>query len=266
MRTRDFLAIAVISVAAIGSGQSGSAADLPRKAPVAPIVAAPAVTNWTGFYVGGHAGWIRSDVDAAVTFPGLVFDPFATSFDASGLMLGGQLGVNYQIGSWVLGLEADLSWTNLDGGTTRETTPFLVLVGPINYTATQEMDWFGTVRGRIGFAANNLLIYATGGVAFAELDASSAMTLVVPPPVFVGSASTTKAGWTLGGGLEWAFAPNWSMKGEYLYYDLGDTTLTTLDPTAPGTAVVTRFDNTGHILRLGVNYRFGYGAPVVARY
>jgi outer membrane immunogenic protein len=86
------------------------------------------------------------------------------------------------------------------------------------------------------------------------------------PAVFAGATSETRAGWTIGAGIEWGFAHNWSVKAEYLYYDLGDTTVIGLSPAFPASSNVTNFENDGHIARVGVNYRFGYGAPVVARY
>lgn len=268
--SRFAVLLATVLVTGIGAA---SAADLQRKAPIAAPVASP-VYNWTGFYVGAHAGWIWSDIDVSQNYlpspAAFGAGPFGYSQDADGGMLGGQIGFNYQISNWVLGIEADLSWTDI--GRTTTVTPLLsdllVVIPGSFHTASVDMNWFATVRGRLGFAANNLLIYVTGGFAFADLDyAVTTSFAATGGPVFAGTASDTRAGWTVGGGFEWGFAPNWSVKGEYLYYDLGDTTVTGPSPTAlPIFATVTTFDNTGHILRLGLNYRFGWGGPVVARY
>jgi outer membrane immunogenic protein len=260
------LGIVAAALTSLGLAQSASAADLPRKAPMAAPIVAP-VYNWTGFYVGVHAGWGRSESDASTTFlpspAGFGLAPFTLSNDGDGFLAGGQIGFNYQISSWVVGLEADLSWTDINSTTAAgPLTPFgggAPLAGT-SYASSSDMNWFGTVRGRLGFAANNLLVYVTGGVAFADVDHATATAVL--GPIFAGSTSETLAGWTIGGGFEWGLAPNWSLKAEYLYYDLGDTTVTGVNAFFPGAAVVTTFDNDGHILRVGVNYRFGGGGPV----
>jgi outer membrane immunogenic protein len=279
MKNRNVAAFLAVSALALGTAQTASAADLPRKAPpmAAPIVAP--VYNWTGFYFGGHAGWGWNENDSGTTFVpgGLAFGgtggvtgagAFGVSNDTDGGMLGAQIGVNYQINMWVVGIEADLSWVDWDRGYT--VGPLLDAVGvaiPGSFqTASGGMDWFGTVRGRLGFAANNLLVYITGGFAFGDTDHSVTTSfLATGGGVFTATGGDTRAGWTFGGGLEWGFAPNWSVKAEYLYYDLGDTTISsTIGPDT----VTTTFDNDGHIARIGLNYRFGWGggAPIAARY
>jgi outer membrane immunogenic protein len=265
--------VAALAGAAMSVGlvQGATAADLGRRPAPAPVAVAP-IYNWTGVYVGVHAGWIWSEGDAAVSSTGLApataLAPFGYSFDGDGGMLGGQIGFNYQFSNIVVGIEADLSWTGVDGGATVAPLTFGAGVIPGSFhTSSFDMNWFGTVRGRLGFAANNLLIYVTGGLAFGDVDATTVTQSFIPGiglNTWTGSASDTQVGWTIGGGLEWGFAPNWSIKGEYLYYDLGDTTVVATGGVAPST-IVTNFDNTGHILRVGLNYRFG-GGPVVARY
>jgi outer membrane immunogenic protein len=233
----------------------------------APIVAP--VYNWTGFYVGAHAGYGWSQVDSTTAFlPSAALfgaDTFTHSIDRDGWMLGGQIGFNYQISSWVVGLEADNSWADLNGSATRALTLFGAPTVPAStFRATSDMKWFGTVRGRLGFAANNVLVYVTGGVAFADVDYGGFFrTAGGGGAVLDATGSETHAGWTIGGGGEWGFAPNWSLKAEYLYYDLGDAAISSV--AIAGLSIATSFDNDGHILRLGVNYRFG-GGPVVARY
>ncbi|PWB65864.1 MAG: hypothetical protein C3F17_02760 [Bradyrhizobiaceae bacterium] len=269
MKNRFALALGTAVIMGLGSA---SAADLPRKAPIAAPIMAP-VYNWTGVYVGVHAGWGWSDADAFTTFTpspaafGVGWTPFGYSHDADGFMAGGQIGFNYQIANWVVGLEADLSWADINGGVT--VAPLVTFAGvPVAgtlHSSAYDMNWFGTVRGRLGFAANNLLVYVTGGLAFADVD--YATVSVFPAGTWAGTASETNAGWTLGGGFEWGLTPNWSVKAEYLYYDLGDTTVVGLNAAAgPAFTTVTSIDNDGHIVRIGVNYRFGWGGPVVARY
>jgi outer membrane immunogenic protein len=241
----------------------------------APVVAP--VYNWTGLYVGLHAGYGWADADGSVTYtpspaafgPAGVA-PFSFSHDADGFMAGGQIGFNYQIANWVVGIEADLSWSDINGGVALgplTTFPGLVPIVGSTYTSAYDMNWFGTVRGRLGFAANNLLIYVTGGLAYADIDYTTTAFFPATGNLFVGTASSTEAGWTFGGGFEWGLAPNWSVKAEYLYYDLGDTTVVGSATTAPPAfTTVSTIDNSGHIIRVGVNYRFGWGGPVVARY
>jgi outer membrane immunogenic protein len=156
-----------------------------------------------------------------------------------------------------------------------------------NYTttisATKRLDDLGTVRGRLGFVTTpNLLIYATGGFAYGHASSSTSITAVeslgnppYPPPVGFSNVSTTRTGWTAGAGAEWLFYSNWTARIEYLYYDLGSLsssgfTLTQNNPPVPGWGIAAvqsltpRFN--GNIVRVGLNYKFGYDAvPAVYR-
>lgn len=197
-----------------------NAADLPRRQAMpakAPIYEAP--YNWTGLYVGinGGGGWGRSDVGYPIS---------SDSYDTSGGLVGGTLGYNWQAGQAVFGIEGDIDWTNLRGsgacaGTTCET----------------RNDWLGTVRGRIGYAFDRVMPYVTGGAAFGNIKASAAG---------IGDASESKAGWTVGGGLEAAVAGPWTAKVEYLYVDLG----------RGASFVGADTDFKTNIVRAGLNYRF----------
>ena len=253
----------------LGLVTSASAADMAVKArPMAPPPVA--IYNWTGFYIGAHVGggWNEGDTSTVFLPSAAAFGaaPFTVTHDHSGVMAGGQIGYNFQTNNVVFGVEADASWT--DWGRTYTVGPLLSDVGVIIpgsfQTGTTDFDFFGTVRGRLGFAANNWLLYATGGLAYADIR-HTVVTAFPPGALFTGaSGDDLRAGWTVGAGAEWGFAPNWSLKAEYLYYDLGNTTVTQLDPLNPGFSVATTFENTGHIARLGINYRFG--GPLVARY
>ena len=152
------------------------------------------IYNWTGAYIGinGGGGWGRSDYSA----------PFPTgSFNTSGGLVGGTLGYNWQMGQLVFGVEGDIDWSNIRGSTPCAGT-----------TCETRNDWLGTARGRLGYAFGRFLPYVTGGAAFGNVKTNIAG---------IGSASDTKAGWTLGGGLEYGLAGPWSIKAEYLYVDLG---------------------------------------------
>ncbi len=204
---------------------SGHAADiLPTKAPPMMAPAAVPAFSWTGPYIGvnGGGGWGSSSWDSA------------GAFNLSGGLVGGTLGYNYQIGPAVLGVEGDGDWTDLTG---TGTTPGCGL------GCTTSNSWLATARGRLGYAADRFMPYVTGGAAFGNINAST--------PGFPG-ASATNAGWTVGGGLEFAISRNWSIKAEYLYVDLGhfDCGLS-CSLVAPD-----HVSFTANIVRGGVNYRF----------
>jgi len=202
-----------------------SAADLPR----GPIpYKAPAMVsqyNWTGFYLGinGGGAWGNSD-----------WNGFAVDNSPSGGMIGGTAGYNWQgAGSpWVFGLEGDIDWTNIRDRATA--------CGAFNCETRN--NWFGTVRGRVGYAFDRFMPYFTGGLAVGDVEANLGG--------FTGSKSTN-AGWTVGVGIEGVLAGNWTAKVEYLYADLGDTTCSSV---ACGTA--TNVDLNLNIVRAGLNYRF----------
>jgi outer membrane immunogenic protein len=234
-------------------------------ADLAPVSKAPAVAafNWTGFYLGAQAGygWARNTegITDVNHFNNLVAGNFiATSLpiDASGFVGGGQIGYNWQINPlWVVGLEADLAWTDIEGS--------VAVPGPNDtsriMTGTQKLDWLGTVRGRLGVTSiDRTLLFVTGGFAYGHGSLATALTRTTGcanSNCQKGSTSGNLTGWTVGGGAEWAFAANWSAKAEYLYYDLGSLSHLMTDPNFPP-IFNARAAFTGHIARLGVNYRF----------
>jgi outer membrane immunogenic protein len=270
------------------------AADLAARPYVkAPVIVDP-VWNWTGFYVGGNGGysWGRSNTDVSYFNPvtGLGIVPPAgsitsASFNMNGGVAGGQAGYNWQSTNWVFGIEGDLQWsgergsafyncvgTAPAGGVCLPGLTFLPAGGLAGTTITidQSLQWFGTVRGRVGILATpKVLFYGTGGLAFGEIKTTGTMTgfnAFGTPIASTGSSSTTRAGWTVGVGVEGKITQNWSAKLEYLYMDLGrfSSGPFTLSPALPISAnVSSRF--TDNILRAGINYQFTTG-PVVARY
>ena len=202
-----------IAIAALlGVAGTASAADMARQMPVkAPAYVAP-YYNWTGFYAGinGGGGWGS-----------------AGNLDTSGGFVGGTLGYNWQSGQAVFGIETDLAWSGIDGSGTLGTT-----------TGSAGTDWFGTVRGRIGYAWDRTLLFASGGLAYGNVHATTPFQ----------SIDTTNAGWALGGGVEFALAGPWTAKVEYLHIDLGSSTI--LAPTS------TNVDFSADLIRAGLNYRF----------
>ncbi len=215
---------------ALFAAQAAVAADLSvaplYKAPPPVQYAAP-VYNWTGFYIGanGGGGWGHSWWSA----PG-------TSFNLSGGQVGGTAGYNWQFGNTVLGLEGDMDWSHLSGSSS----------STLCSGCSVNDNWLSTVRGRAGYAFGGVLPYVTGGLAVGDINATV--------PGFAG-ASTTNAGWTVGGGLEVALSQNWSAKAEYLHVDLGHFNCGLNCGTIP-TDNVSMHDD---VVRAGLNYHFGWG-------
>jgi outer membrane immunogenic protein len=211
-----------------------NAADIPAPAPAtAPVYVPPRapVYNWTGFYVGamGGYGWTSNNGN-----------------DLKGGFAGGTIGGNAQFGNFVVGIEGEGAWADIE-----QSASFLGLV-----TATDRIQAFGSLTGRLGVAIDNVLIYGKGGGAVMSNKLNlGALGLTL-------SDTQTHWGYTVGGGVEWGFTPNWSVKGEYLWthYE-SQTYFASLFP--PGFDSGTFDVNT---VKVGVNYRFGWDAPVTARY
>ncbi len=244
---------------------SVNAADLTLrpvyKAPPPAMAPVPHFT-WTGCYLGIEGGgtWGRTSA-VAVAGTEDVGLPLTPDFNLSGGLFGGTIGCNYQFAaSWVIGIEDDLSWTNKRGSAR--------LIPPFNTAGleTHKERWLDTLRGRVGFSSDRVLIYATGGVAFAGTTVTAFNT-----EELVGvSDSKTRTGWTAGGGIEWAFLGNWTAKVEYLFVDFGSANYVSPPVELGGITFVTRdVKFTDNIVRAGINYQFTWGkapAPVIARY
>ena len=236
----------------------------------APALAAPppAVFIWTGFYIGGHIGSGVARGQLSGLPPGGFLFPVPTpplDFRADGFVGGGQLGYNWQWANWVAGVEADISASHLHSN-----GPFNIVTGlfPLFGTATAgtaelRSDLFTTARGRFGYAVGNLLFYGTGGFAWVREKLSATGTTqgcsfpVVCGPLTPFASSDTRwvAGWTAGGGIDYAFAPNWFVRVEYLRLEFGKHNFT-VDPALSGTPLplASHVD----IVRFGLNYKFGH--------
>ncbi len=233
------------SAALIAFSSVSFAADLGYKKPApAPYVAVIPAFTWTGFYVGLNAGYAFSNSEN-ITHPGnaaytaLGIPTFKASRD--GFIGGAQAGYNYQMNQFVVGLETDIQYTDL-----KKTG-----VDIFGDRARVETNYLGTVRGRLGFVPmDRALLYVTGGLAYGDTKLSSSVTGF---PGLTGSKRETSAGWTLGGGVEYAITNNITAKVEYLYYDLGDTRLSVNDGVR---AASYRAENQGSIVRGGINYKF----------
>jgi outer membrane immunogenic protein len=247
------VALGVLSV----SSAAAIAADLslpPRPyAPYAPAYYHPAVVyEWTGFYIGGSAGggFGLGGIDTTAV-------PITFDIHPDGFIGGGQIGYNYQMGGVVWGVEADFSGADIRGSDSKTATA-LIGANAVSIAATgnQKLDDFGTLRGRVGVVPfTPLLIYATGGLAYghasADVTFSETCSCGTNSTATV-SASSNRWGWTVGGGIEWLFTPHWSLKGEFLYYNLGQISADL--GTIIGTTSTVHVK--GDIARAGINYKF----------
>ncbi|MFG1345588.1 outer membrane protein [Xanthobacter autotrophicus DSM 431] len=228
--------LATVALAALSA--PAAAADLATKYPVK-AVPVP-VFSWTGFYIGANVGYGGDSFNYDVNYFGA---PVANlGLTSSGFFVGGQIGYNYQFANnVVLGLETDLQWSDISG-----TVDANVLALPV-LSAGSSIDYFGTIRARLGYAIDRFLPYITGGVAYGK---SSTDVTLLGVPLF--SESSTNWGWTIGAGGEFAVTNNWTFKAEYLYVDLGSSDLTV----APLAGLTINQDNKFHTFKAGVNYKF----------
>ena len=263
---------------------SAFAADLPsrKQEPIAPMAAAPIFT-WTGFYAGANVGYghlqTSTNHNAAGSGSGSSGSPPAsgsgsgtslgkTQHSANGVLGGLQFGYNYQFGSFVAGLEADIALASIRSSSSVQGAAQSSSSGAgpatTNLTSSDTMSSLGTVRGRLGFAVDKSLFYVTGGFAYARVHNSLSFNLTQSPIYDVGvtaNSDTWKTGWTLGAGMEYALSAKWSVKAEALYFDLGKQKFdvsTTKAISGIGTAgLAGNWQNSGVIARVGINYRFG---------
>jgi outer membrane immunogenic protein len=275
---RKILLTIAMSILAAGSASAADIAARPyTKAP--PMVQ---VYNWTGFYIGGDVGGVsqRDSGDSNFFQTGDPLNPLALSSSSSSFIGGGHIGYNWQFApTWVLGIEADAQGLNAKNSFCRGLDSNLTGctdTGRGFATVESETKWLATVRGRLGWTFDRLMVYGTGGVAFGEVDTNVGFNCLVAgcansgfQIATSGSASDTRTGWVAGAGVEWAFAGNWMVRAEYLHVDLGSTTGTVFLPTAacsgggPCGLSYSR-DLTYDMGRVGLSYKFG--GPVFAKY
>jgi opacity protein-like surface antigen len=252
------------ALAAIFSISIAQAADLPtRKA--APELMPQPVFSWTGAYVGGNVGvgFIDGNADPACTTPAGVSlgvgCAFAPSFktNAAGFIGGSQSGYNLQYNMFVVGIETDIQGADIKKsssvtGTFPQVGGTVTPIGTIS--TTERLDYFGTVRGRLGVAFDRVLVYATGGLIYADVNNSYLRSF--PAVAFTASSDQLRLGGVVGGGVEYAFTDHWSAKVEGLYYDLGNKTILAASLPAPnGFRTGFRYREDGEIVRVGLNYK-----------
>jgi outer membrane immunogenic protein len=258
------LLLASAALVALISANPVLAADLPaRTYSKAPVYVPPPIYNWTGFYIGGNLGWGWAGLESTEIAPGTVAFPVGVAFtknNENGFLGGVQTGYNWQVApAFVVGLEGEWSWTDIRGTATTIST-----IDGFNSTVAAKVKDFALFTGRLGYAADNWLFYVKGGGAWAQGSSAGVGTFANGTFFDTTSSSTNRTGWTIGGGIEWGFAPNWSAKIEYNHIDLGSTNVAILSST--GTTSFVSSKETIDVVKGGVNYRFNWGGPVVARY
>jgi outer membrane immunogenic protein len=214
-----------------------------------PVPPPPPLPPWSGFYIGANAGGAIGTASSDFSVAGTTFASVDNSL--SGAVAGGQVGYSWQSGPIVYGLETDIQWSAASGTLSAPCAAGLCgLALTANYK--QEMAWFGTVRGRVGYAADGWLIYATAGYAYGDLKTNANAS--APGATATFSATDFVDGWTAGGGIEVQVAPQWSVKGEYLFTDFGRANHTVAFTGLP--AITDSASVTLNIVRAGVNFRF----------
>jgi outer membrane immunogenic protein len=230
-KMKHFLFAATGLAALMGSLGPLAAADMTRPAYRAPqqVYVAPPPYNWTGVYIGANAGYGWGTTS---------WSALGSNFNVNGGLVGGQLGYNWQFGQFVYGIEGDIDWSGIKGNSANNG-----FAGCFGNVCTTNNHFISTVRGRAGVAIDRWLPYVTGGLAVGNIESTTPFTTGV---------NQTNAGWTIGAGLEYAFAPNWSAKVEYLYVDLGNASCGFSCGFPAGNTV----DFTTNIVRGGVNFHF----------
>jgi outer membrane immunogenic protein len=269
MTMRRFNCAALAAVAVVGFASVACAADMPMKA--APMVAPVSAYNWTGFYVGGNVGygWGQNTGAGYTSFAdpiGSFNIPFYFAGGGNqlpgttprGVIGGGQIGYDWQITPLlVLGVIGDLQASGLKASAI--TTGIFPGFGggPTTQTNSNKENWFGTVRGKVGYAINNVLLYGTGGLAYGAVNSSTSLTCpgCAPASVFAGASSSTRVGWAAGAGLEYGLTAHWIVGVEYLHVDLGSISVTAASPGFPQATFTSQSKFSEDIARFVLNYK-----------
>ena len=234
---------------------AANAADMHVKAP--PKAPMPSPFSWTGFYLGGNFGgaWALRDVTDSVF--GL---NFGNSSNPGVFIGGGQVGLNYQVNSFVIGIEGDFDWAANNNNTSNGVIVPGIGLGH-TFQVTSNNRWITTVAARFGYAVNQVMFYGKAGGGWVGADGFTVTDLSTGTS-FTGSGRNTSGGWLVGAGFEWAFADNWSAKFEYDYLGLGSRTFT-VPAGSPFFAgdTFTRNNRNVQMAKVGINYRFNWGSP-----
>jgi len=237
-----------------------------------------AAYHWTGIHIGGNIGYgWGQGTNRSISFvdPGgaVGFGPYFAggsnvfpNLTPAGAIGGGQVGYLWQMNALVLGAVADFQAADI-GASSTASVPLTIFVTPSDQSLSQRLDFLGSVRGRVGGAINNVMVYGTGGYAYGRVSSSIKMDAPAGPVFFGGSATEWRSGWAAGVGAEYGVG-RWSFGLEYLHYHLGRSSVTALavapGPAYPGASLTADQHLAGDIVRVTVNYRFG--APMIATY
>jgi outer membrane immunogenic protein len=277
MTNRWLMGAAAVALTVAGAF-AAQAADLPtRKEAPAPVFVPPPFT-WTGFYLGLNAGGIFSSGSRSLTLvdPNAGIDggflngalPGGLGSGSDGFIGGGQAGYNWQTGAFVLGVVTDFDGTTLSKSRNLLGAgffdPFIGATDSLTLNSKVSLDWLGTTRGRVGFVAtpdNRLMFYGTGGVAYGGGSAHVSFFDSASGAFWSGNPSSSRVGWTIGGGVEYAWTNNWTIGAEYLYVDLGSSHFNSIgNPAAefafPGVFAQGHISYNASIARAFVNYKF----------
>lgn len=241
-----------VALVALMTAGPAMAADLSRPAPVytkAPPMAP--IFSWTGFYIGGNIGGAWANDNITDNLFGLNFN----NGNNAVFVGGGQAGFNYQVGSVVFGVEGDFDWA----ANNNNTVTGIIGPGGDTFTASANDRWIATVAGRLGYAADRWLFYVKGGGGWVGANSFTVTDVTTGASVTAGN-SNTLSGWLVGGGVEWAFANNWSLRAEYDFLGLSTRTFTVpaTSPILVGDTFTTGKNNV-QMATIGINYRFGAG-------
>jgi outer membrane immunogenic protein len=257
---RSLITAVVASSLFVGLGATAFAKTHHHPPPPPP----PPAWNWSGFYTGVNLGYGWGSSPANVTFlgsTGVLLYTAGTTVHPDGVIGGGQMGYNWQNGNWVAGLEADIQGSGQSGsGTIVCPAGTCNVVNPVTVSVTEKLEWFGTVRGRLGWTVTpETMVYATGGLAYGKLTDSGNITDTVTTTSF--NFSKTSLGWTAGGGVEGHLTGNWTWKVEYLFLSLDEpsgTVVTTIAAPRGGGTNNPVLDPifTDNIVRAGLNYKW----------
>jgi outer membrane immunogenic protein len=289
------IALGVVSLVALAAPAFAADLSYPVKAP--PPVIIP-VFSWTGFYLGGNVGYggdkfrypfsafadhygPRDDMQAEALRerPDVIPDYYVLqdsvdlngNFDltSSGFFGGGQIGYNYQFdNSWVIGVETDFQWSGIKGELSGNADLFVNgnQLGGVDFSAGSEIEWFGTIRARLGYAWDRVFLYGTGGAAYGKVKSHGDITIfngMGDSDSLSASTSDTQWGWTVGAGLEYAITDHWTFKTEYLYVDLGSQNLFDAQdegflPNEDYLVVGAKMDveTKFHTIKAGINYKW----------
>jgi outer membrane immunogenic protein len=275
MINRWLKGIAIAALTAVGAF-TAQAADLPTKKEAPAPVFVPPPFTWTGFYIGLNAGAIITSGSRSASLVVPASDIWLSSYfpggwggGQTGFIGGGQAGYNWQTGAFVLGVVTDFDGTTVSKSFNFQSAPFtaagLYNGDTLNVNGKASLTWLGTTRGKVGFVVtpdNRLQIYGTGGVAygggstyFNVFDGSNNLSW------HGNGTSSSRAGWVIGGGVEYAWTNNWTLGAEYLYADLGSRTITTTpnllaSTVFPGVYATAHVNYDASIIRAFVNYKF----------